>query len=114
MDNSWCAPGVRCVCVRDDWEGHVSCDGFQIPVRVPMIGEVLTVREVNRGDGSPFGGVDGEPYLAFWEIDALQVDGPLSMTVRWRARHFQPLTEQKTDISVFEALLDTAGQPANV
>lgn len=114
MDNSWAAPGVRCVCVNDDWEGYASCDGYQVPVRLPMIGEVLTIRAIERGDGSPLGGLDGEPYLTFWEIDALQCDGPLSAVIRWRAKNFQPLVEHKTDIGVFQALLQTTREPAHV
>lgn len=114
MDNSWAAPGVRCVCVDDNFEGYATCEGYQIPVRLPMIGEVLTIREIERGDGSPLGGVDGEPYLLFWEIEARQNDGPLSGVVRWRARNFQPLVEHKTDIGVFTSLLQTKREPAHV
>lgn len=114
MDNSWAAPGVRCVCINDDFRGSASCNGYQVPVRVPMIGEVLTIREIEAGHGLPLGGVEGEPYLTFWEIDALQSDGPLSAVIRWRAKNFQPLVEHKTDIGVFEALLKTASEPAHV
>ena len=46
--NTWAAPGVRCVCISDDF-GHVSCDcgcGGELPVRQPMLNELLTIRSV--------------------------------------------------------------------
>jgi hypothetical protein len=103
----WAAPGVRCVCIDDDW-AELSRGGFAIPVRVPMQGEVLTVREARPPAPDATFGDPKAIYLDFWEIPILQNDGPLSGTIRWLATQFEPLVEQETDISVFTEILDAA------
>lgn len=103
----WAAPGVRCVCIDGDW-GSFEQGGSILPVRVPMLGEVLTVREAR----PPLPDADwGDPraiYLDFWEIPRSQTDGPLMADVRWLATKFEPLVEEPTDITVFTEILDTA------
>lgn len=89
----WAAPGVRCVCIDGDW-GSFEQGGSILPVRVPMLGEVLTVREAR----PPLPDADwGDPsaiYLDFWEIPRSQTDGPLMADVRWLATKFEPLVEE--------------------
>lgn len=41
--SSWAAPGVKCVCIIDDWQ---DIPGMGSPSRLPMINEVLTIKEV--------------------------------------------------------------------
>lgn len=100
MDNSWAAPGVRCVCVDGAWD-ELACG---LPTRQPMIREVLTIKAVKPG----IGGIGGDPmhaYLFFWEIDEVQSAGGVRCEIGWIATQFQPLIEHKTDISALEALL---------
>lgn len=45
--SSWAKPGVKCVCINDEWS-DIQCRllGVEPPSRVPMINEVLTIKEV--------------------------------------------------------------------
>lgn len=104
----WAAPGVRCVCINDDWPAIVRA-GLSVPVRLPMIDEVLTVRSIGPGCAGAVLGSPDEIYLTFWEIPVEQADGPLSATgIGWIAGNFRPLVEDATDISVFTGILDRA------
>lgn len=97
--NTWAAPGVRCVCINDEWAVYRQ-GAYSLPVRTPMMNEVLTIREVI-ASGDKIG-------LTFWEIDIVQTDGPLSKSCAWGAQYFRPLEEKKTDISVFTDMLKGA------
>lgn len=101
--NMWAAPGVRCVCINDDWDWSATFGAHSVPTRVPMINEVLTIREVVSNNGLRTG-----VGLFFWEIEKLQSDGPLSAEMVWGAHCFRPLIERETDISIFKEMLDPA------
>jgi len=104
--NTWVAPGVRCICVNDDWT-EFTARGQVFPIRQPMIDEVLTIRDVQPGRG----GGDGKPmhvYLGFWEIDIVQESGAVFASIHWIVTHFRPLQELSTDISELTALLEPA------
>jgi hypothetical protein len=103
--NTWAAPGVRCVCIDDGFRFGISVGGHRLPVRVPMLNEVLTIREVSVGRDGAIPGDPDKIYLSFWEIELRQTDGPLSGNVRFDARYFQPLVQRKTDISALTKLL---------
>lgn len=105
----WAAPGVRCVCIDADWPEV----GRHLPFRMPMLGEVLTVRSVETGQpveiGCTFFGDSDEVYLTFWEIPTEQgTDTDTLIGLGWITKAFRPLVEQETDISVFTEILDTA------
>ena len=101
----WAAPGVRCVCINDDFKTHFTMEsGHSIPVRVPMLHEVLTIKRVEDW-ASGFGGEPGTAFLEFHEIPLRQVDGPLSGEITYSVKCFRPLVERKTDISIFTAML---------
>lgn len=104
IPHSWAVPGARCVCISDDWGWTARCGEFEIPVRVPMLGEVLTIREVVVASSSPDTGVPGEVYLGFWEIDIHQVSGPIAGLHHWHVSAFRPLIERKTDIGALKGL----------
>ncbi|TCR64676.1 hypothetical protein [Bosea sp. BK604] len=107
--NTWAAPGVRCVCIREGWDDFVQFGDSVIPVRVPMHNEVLTIRDMKIGaDADSICGDDDALYLGFWEIDLVQADGSLKACIRWDAAFFRPLDEPKTDIAVFTQLLEPA------
>lgn len=108
MDNSWAVPGARCVCIDDDWTWVIRSQGYELPVRVPMLGEVLTVRSAGPRQPDAIGGDPNGIFLTFWEIDERQSDGPLTGVARWNATCFRPLQESATDISALMALLDHA------
>ncbi|NTG01856.1 hypothetical protein G6L30_17205 [Agrobacterium rhizogenes] len=103
--NTWAAPGVQCVCIKDDW-GHVQLGACSIPTRVPMLNEVLTVKRVEV--------FHGELSLMFEEIEEHQVstDGIMSLggDIWFHAYCFRPLEKRKTDISIFRKLLTPAGR----
>jgi len=97
---SWASPGMRCVCVKsDDW-GYAGFSDTRdtVPVRVPMLNEVLTIREVSLSK-------EGAVMLTFWEIDKRQICGSISAEIEWGVHCFRPLDEPETDISIFENLL---------
>lgn len=110
MGNSWAAPGVRCVCVDDGWE-ELRCG---LPNRIPMLGEVLTIKHVKPGSGGMFGGDVGHVYLTFWEIDEVQQAGGITASIGWISTQFEPLVEQQTDISTLTALLQPTRELADV
>lgn len=111
----WAAPGVRCVCVDDDWPWIRDGDSM-LPVRVPMLGEVLTVTRIEEGDGDgPGRGDVGSLYLFFAEIPTCDEGPGIRVdSVSWRADCFEPLVERKTDISVFTDILDSASADRRV
>ena len=110
MGNSWVAPGVRCVCIRDDWEELVP----GLPSRQPMIGEVLTIKSARLGRGGNLGGDPNAIYLTFWEVDERQEAGGIAVVIRWVVDSFKPIVEQQTDISTLTALLQPARELADV
>lgn len=107
----WIKPGSRCVCVNDDWPWCVRQGGHVLPIRMPMINEILTIRDVRPGEGG-LAGVAGEAYLYFWEIETCQSSGPLVADIGWISTSFRPLQEKPTDIALLTALLDTS--PATI
>lgn len=88
----WARPGVKCVCIRDNWREPAGV------TRCPKIGEELTVAEVKV--------VDGQEGLFFEEIQRVQGEwGAL-----WRSDFFRPLVPPKTqeqDMEHFLPLLKT-------
>ena len=105
--------GMRVVCICDDeWCCLTSESGASSPVRVPMLNEVLTIKEMGWGMSGLVGNprpIDKEGlFLSFEEIPLRQVDGSLSAIYRWNAAYFRPLIERPTDISCFTALLTGA------
>lgn len=105
----WAVPGARCVCIVDTWPVFVIKGEF-MPVRTPMLNEVLTIREVAPYSPDALNGDPESIYLTFWEIDARQKSGLVSAIFRWQTDGFRPLTQQETDISVFERLLNPSKQ----
>jgi hypothetical protein len=101
----WAKPGVRCVCINDDFTWSASMGPYSVPTRLPMINEVLTVRQV---EGNSF--LNTGVALTFWEIDEFQIDGPLSAKVVYDIGCFRPLIEEPSDISIFKAMLTPAGK----
>jgi hypothetical protein len=99
--------GDQVVCVDDIWDWSFSYGQFSIPVRVPMLNEVLTISGIVTSSM-----IIGHVALTFVEIDEHQCDGPLSGNVLWCAECFRPLESRPTNISVFTALLNKAPAPA--
>lgn len=100
--SAWAEVGKRCVCIHDEFPEMFGVGPFSLPVRVPMINEVLTIREV-RASGAFV-------YLRFEEIELRQTDGPIAAEVWWGVVCFRPLDDRKTDISVFNSMLTPAGR----
>lgn len=42
----WVRPGGQCVCIDDDWDAEKPFPGWAPSTRVPMINEILTIKEV--------------------------------------------------------------------
>jgi len=89
--SSWAKPGVKCVCVDDDWLIPLSSKAY----RLPMLNEVLTVSGVFEAND--------ELFLAFDEIPYDQ-----GLPHRWHVIHFKPLITQSDDIAMFKSLLTPA------
>ncbi|MEZ2410495.1 hypothetical protein AB6806_27240 [Bosea sp. RCC_152_1] len=106
---SWAFPGAKCICIEDDF-CSVHQGEFSIPTRVPMIDEVLTIRDFVVGEASFGTGMEGEVYVSFYEIELMQSDGPLSGAVRFQLSCFRPLLDRPTDIAIFKSLLSPADQ----
>lgn len=96
MSYDWAKPGVQCVCINDDWE-HISVDGYSVPIRVPMLNEVLTIAGVRL--------VGDRLFLWFDEITKRQCDGPLFGDIAYNVICFRPLLKRPTDIGVFKQML---------
>ncbi|CAM5657387.1 hypothetical protein MAUB1S_11438 [Mycolicibacterium aubagnense] len=93
--------GMKVVCVDSNF-GCAKAGPYRIPTRAPILGEILTIRDLQPGETKS--GV----FLTFTEIDLIQQDGPLRGEIRWDAACFRPLETRKTDISVFTAMLNGA------
>lgn len=104
--NDWAKPGVQCVCIDDDF-GSIELGNLSLPIRQPMINEILTVSSVGIT-------ADGVVVLTFEEVDEYQCDCDganfLGGTFRWYASCFRPLIKRPTDISIFRAMLTPAGR----
>jgi hypothetical protein len=101
--SDWAEKGRRCVCISDDWESsRVTVNDYSLPVRVPMLNEVLTVRHV-------FANRRGV-WLEFEEIPTAQSDGPLRGDVSWLATCFRPLIAGRieADIALFREIVEEA------
>lgn len=107
---AWVVPGAKCVCIDDDF-GYVTNGRDMLPVRQPMLNEVLTIREVEIGRASnSLCSRPGEPFLYFWEIERRQSSGDLSGEVSFLVENFRPLLDRPTDISVLTSLLNPSKQ----
>jgi len=103
--SNWAKPGVKCVCVARPKNGDL-----RGVLRVPDIGEVLTVREVFVGltEG-------GQEVVA---LKFHEIVNPLTDTVIGRAERgypafqYRPLITQSDDVALFAHHL--VGQPAGV
>jgi hypothetical protein len=45
ITTTWARPGVLCICAKDDWD-EIDFPFWPAPSRVPMLHEILTVKEV--------------------------------------------------------------------
>ena len=100
--STWAEVGKRCVCVHDEFPEIFGVDVYSLPVRVPMINEVLTIREVRA--------IGAFVYLRFDEIELRQTSGPLGGDIWWGVACFRPIEDRKTDISIFTSMLTPAGR----
>ena len=98
--STWAKPGVKCVCVDDNWKEEFM--GRPVPSRVPMINEVLTVRQVFSADMWPGLIIPGGLVMSF---DELGDEGCWFYAVA----HFKPLVTrtQEQDLEQFIPLLST-------
>lgn len=101
----WIRPGARCVCIEADWP-ELTIAGESLPVRVPMLHEVLTIREARPWQPSALSGDPGGIFLTFWEIAISQRAGAVTAQFRWHACAFRPLQQRDTDIAALTSLLD--------
>lgn len=108
--------GDRVCCINDDWTVKVILDDkeLNLPNRVPMRDELLTIREVCAGQGDFGTGRDDGVYLAFTDIPVLQRDGEFCCSIYWDAKHFRKVQPRETDISVFTAMLHGASPKVEV
>lgn len=105
---AWITAGRRVVCIDDHWPWVVRQGSDELPVRVPMLNEVLTIAEAKPGNDKPAGGSSQCIYLAFREIPKEQRCGQLAADVLWISTQFRPLDERETDISKLTSLLNTS------
>ncbi|NHT75910.1 hypothetical protein G8E10_09480 [Rhizobiaceae bacterium CRRU44] len=90
--------GQRVVCINSDWPENgvieIARKVVPTPSRVPMINEVLTIREIRGGL------INNEVVFLHFE----------EFPHGWDSRHFAPLITRKTDISIFTDMLTPAGK----
>lgn len=99
--SAWAKPGVKCVCIRDDWKGFEVYErmGIHVPSRLPMINEVLTINEVMDDLSHVPGRVTSNIGLTFVELGH---DWGFALDC------FRPLItkSQEDDVALFRSLLD--------
>lgn len=79
--------GQRVACVKvGAWETD---DIGPVPAQMPVYGGVYTIDEIVPDDDGTWLRLDGFDCFALWH-----------------ARHFRPVVERKTDISLFTAMLN--------
>lgn len=101
--SAWARPGVKCVCIKDDWLYDVAERmGLNPPHRVPMIREVLTVKEVVHIDQFMGSEIPGGASLSFHEM---------GHDWGFAVANFKPLITgaQEQDVSLFTHHLDGVG-----
>jgi hypothetical protein len=98
MSQSEIGIGTTVVCIDDDWQT------INPGVRYPYKGEILTVREIERGREPHTANLIG---LYFVEIvnPMMMYYGYMSAEQSFESSSFRPV--RKTDISVFTELLET-------
>ena len=106
MKYAWANVGAEVVCIDADWRENDSETGV-IPSRVPMLNEILTIRDVVRaleGNEDMLRDVQekyGHVYIGFEEVES---------SFLWHATHFKPLIThtQSDDIAMFQRIADKA------
>ncbi|MBZ9873105.1 hypothetical protein LB542_19850 [Mesorhizobium sp. BR1-1-9] len=98
--------GMQVVCIDDGFDGYARYGRYSVPTRIPMLNEVLTIRELQ------FVEEKNGVFLSFEEIDKTQTDGPLSADIKWTAHFFRPLISKKIEIGIFTAMLTKQGVDA--
>ncbi|MER9665522.1 hypothetical protein [Mesorhizobium sp. M0203] len=95
--------GMKLVCIDDQFGWAMTADRrYCVPIRVPMLHEILTIRELKpAGD---------KLFVAFAEIETIQKHGPLVAEIMWGAECFRPLVTKTTDIAVFSSMLSDTKQ----
>lgn len=102
--------GDQVVCVNDDWTILISGEGWELPIRQPMLGEILTITRLDAGLGELGTGREDGVFLEFAEIECRQTSGGFSAELRWNAAFFRKLQKRDTDIGVFTAMLNSQKQ----
>lgn len=106
--------GDRIVCVNDDWTWKLRhIDGSELPVRVPMLNEVLEISRIHRGNGKELGGSEDQIYVGFAELDNQSNGSLFGSEFGWSADQFRLLQTRQSDISIFTAMLHGTDQKAN-
>lgn len=97
---SWVKVGAKCVCVASSDSPDASS------VQQPVIGATYTIDVIVR--------VQDWLSLCFIEINDLHTDpdGFVWIPV-FKASRFRPLVDQKTDLELFQPILDRAGRNAD-
>lgn len=96
-------PGQKVVCIDDNWTFVLAS------IACPKKNSIYTVTEVMFND------IVQMPYIMVREIDTKRVETFLGLAnIFWLATHFRLLEDKKTDISIFEAMLNPARVPEKV
>jgi hypothetical protein len=103
---SWVRPGAQCICTFGTWHAPLP-----VPVRVPMLNEILTIADSRITDPIVFEGFafPASVGLAFQEIPLVQSAEGVTAEVWWSVTGFKPLTKtgatQADDVALFSWLL---------
>lgn len=89
--------GQRIQCIRDIWD----CPRELMP-EMAKSGEIYTIREIEPGD--PGCGVKEYLYLHEIAPRKWRIKGKFYDDVGFPGQNFRPLTESKTDISIFKEI----------
>lgn len=96
MSAMWAVPGAKCVCIDDVWGNGFR--GRQAPSRLPMLNEVLTIKEVFGAEEWAGANIPGGAAVSFVELGH---DWCFAIS------SFQPLVTrtQEQDLAIFLPLL---------
>ena len=97
--NLWAAPGKQCVCINDSWNFELSEMAGILPFppsRVPMLNEVLTIRDVFTPETVSWAELaPGGAIMSFQE---------LGHDCCFAIAHFRPLITEEDDVEMFRSI----------
>jgi len=91
--------GQKVVCISDEWRNPQ----YELPVAMPMKHGVYTIRAMGLGTC----GDNGEEQIGLLFQEFIYPIASCGFEPSFSSRCFRPIVERKTDISIFQKMLES-------